>query len=348
MAIRLIVIVGILCSIVVGGALGDIKSIPAGGTIFVGEEMLDISAAGIGPGSQIAWWAPGSSVDETPFDSITVSDPTRFSALSSSFSGREGVWYSTVGKNPVFTIKQPKISIRISDTVSVFDATGKWLPKGHIASFQIETNLHEMRSRPGVSGAPMDIIITSPNGASYSAVSGPLGSFSLTGIPVMSSLYDTGPVWYTGGIESGTYSLRAECTANRINSNNPLEGAGVSSTVTVLIQDINPLISASKEQDREDLLIKPLTFDDINGLDSSQSGKLDSLPSPSPEIFVTPEKTLSIQTEQPTAPQVTPTALITQQNPSPSSTIPEQRPTQATSFPLVGVILSLILVFIRK
>jgi hypothetical protein len=226
------------------GALADINTIPPGGTVYIGEEQVDISGSGIGPGAQIAWWAPGTSLDESPADIITVSDPTRFSTPASSFSGREGIWYVLDGKTPVFKIKQPKIGIRVYDVSSDFDATGKWIPKGDTVSFQIETNLHEMRNRPGATGAPVDIIITTPNGASYSSVSGPAGSFSLTGIPVLSSLHDTGPVWSTGGEGSGTYSFRAECTANRLNSNNP---AGVSETVTALIQGTNPLMPRESE-----------------------------------------------------------------------------------------------------
>lgn len=238
----------------------DIRSVPPGGTVFIGEEQLDISAAGISPGSQIAWWAPGTSLEEVPADIITVSEPARFSAMSSSFSGKEGIWYSLAEKEPVIKIKQPRISIRISDTTSDFDASGKWFPRGHLASFQVETNLYELRSRSGVSGAPVDIIIQSPGGAEYSAVSGPAGSFSLIGIPVSSSQYDTGPVWNTGGTDSGTYSIHAECTANRINSNNGDPGAAVSRTITTLIQDVNPLITDVEKREKENSkALSPLT-----------------------------------------------------------------------------------------
>lgn len=230
----------------------DIKTVPPGGTVFIGEEQLDISASGIGPGGQIAWWAPGTSLVETPADTVTVADPTRFSVFSSSFLGKEGIWYSLSGKTPILKIKQPQLKVRISDTTSDFDATGKWLPRGHLASFQIETNLYELRSRTGVTGAPIDIIIRSPQGGEYTAVSGPAGTFSLTGIPVSSALYDTGGIWNTGGSDSGTYTIRAECTANRLNSNNPDPGAGISETITVLIQDVNPLISGSDTQKKRE------------------------------------------------------------------------------------------------
>lgn len=217
--------------------------VPPGGTVFIGEEQLDISASGVGPGSQIAWWAPGTSVVEAPADVITVSNPSSFSALSSSFSGREGIWYSLADKTPVLKIKQPKLSIRIYDTTSDFDAAGKWIPRGDLASFQIETNLYEIGNRGNSGGVPVDIIIKSPEGSEYSAVSGPSGLFSLTSIPIRSSSYDTGPVWNTGDADIGTYQIHAECTANEVNNNNSDPGAAVSKTISVLIQGTNPLSS---------------------------------------------------------------------------------------------------------
>lgn len=231
--------------------LADIKTVPPGGTVFIGEENLDISGSGVSSGSQIAWWAPGTSLDETPSDTMTVSNPARFSALGATFSGKEGIWYTLATKTPVLKIKQPKLKVKIRDTTSDFDATGKWLPRGHLASFQIESNLYEIRSRGDISGAPVDIIITTPTKSEYSAVSGPSGSNSLKGIPVSSSLYDTGPVWNTGGTDSGTYTIQAKCTANNLDSNSVDPGTGVSEPITVLIQDINPLSKSGRQVEIE-------------------------------------------------------------------------------------------------
>jgi hypothetical protein len=224
----------------------DIRTVPPGGTVFIGEENLDISESGISSGDQLAWWAPGTSLMETPTDTVTVTSPAHFSAPGSSFLEKEGIWYSLREKTPVLKIKQPKLRVKISDTTSDFDATGKWLPRGHLASFQIESNLYELRTRAGVPGGPVDIRITSPEKSDYSAVSGPQGSFSLTGIPVTSALYDTGPVWNTGGLDSGTYTIQAKGTANELDSNSAAPGTGVSEPITVLIQDINPLSGSGR------------------------------------------------------------------------------------------------------
>jgi|GEM_PF-798741 len=313
----------ILILALVPWTLADIRTVPPGGTVFIGEENLDISGSGVSPGSQLAWWAPGTSLDETPADTVTVSSPTSFSALSASFSGREGIWYSLAGKTPVMKIKKPKIRVKITDTTSDFDATGKWLPRGHLASFQIESNLYELRSRGGLTGAPVDIIIISPEKTEYSAVSGPSGSFSLTGIPVSSALYDTGPVWNTGGIEAGTYTIQAKCTANELDSNSADPGTGVSEIVTVLIQDINPLSGSGKQVEIE------AGSDQRADTGSDTTGTGEQKVTQTPTVKKTPVQTLASGAPVPVHTS-TSTAAI-----SPAGTIPATLP--PTPVPVVSM-----------
>lgn len=222
---------------------GDITTIRPGGTVFLGEEGLDITASGIGDGDQIGWWAPGSMISSEPTDVVTISSPDSFYVSPSSFSGKEGLWYTWPGKNPVFNVKTPQISVRVYDEGSDFDATGKWIPRGDSVSFRISSNVYEANSRGGTTGQT-DIVLTSPEGARYSSVSGPSGQFSLEGIPLTSSLTSTGPVWNTGGVTVGTWTVRAELSMNHIKDNLPDIGEGISDTVEVLIQNGNPLIKS--------------------------------------------------------------------------------------------------------
>ena len=310
---RIVLCIIFMALVGICGVQADIRTVPPGGTIFVGEEQLDISGSGIGPGTQIAWWAPGTSTLDTPADVVTVSDPSRFSALASSFSNREGLWYSLADRTPVLKIKEPRLSLRISDTTSDFDATGAWFPRGHLASFQIETNLYEIGNRGGVPGVPVDLFITTPGGSDYSAVSGPSGSFSLTGIQVTSAYYDTGPVWNTAEADSGTYSIRAECPANRINNNNPTPGAGVSAPVTVLIQGTNPLSgrSGSDVTITRDSPGPEETWKDPGLLPQA------AIPSPTPAPSVT----------TPTPPTLPPSPAPTTSSPLPTATpLPPETP----------------------
>jgi len=233
-------LVGVLCTCQVHA---DLKTIGPGGTVFLGEEGLDISATGVMDGGQIGWWAPGSSRSSDPTELMTVSSPDSFYVSPSAFSGKEGLWYSWPEGSPIFQVKRPQVSVRAYDETADFDATGKWVPRGDAVSFRISSNVYEANSRGGPDGQ-VDIVLTSPEGAKYSSVSGPSGSFSLSGIPLTSSLTSTGPVWSTGGVTVGTWKVQAELSMNRIKDNMPETGAGISAPVDILIQNVNPLIKS--------------------------------------------------------------------------------------------------------
>lgn len=243
MLARTTIISFILIMIVAGVAVGDGKQIPPGGTVFLGEEGIDISASGIEPGGQIGWWAPGSQRSSAPTELISVSSPQNFYVSPTQFSGKEGLWYAWPEGEPVFLVKRPSIKVRIYDESSDFDATGKWLPRGDTASFRIESNVYEASSR-GLTKGAVDIRLFSPQGGEYSSVSGPSGSFSLSGIPLTSPLTNTGPVWSTGGVTTGTWKIIGEISLNGIKNNFGEPGAGVSEPIEVLIQNVNPLITS--------------------------------------------------------------------------------------------------------
>lgn len=243
MLVRTIIISLILILFIAGAVVGDGKQVPPGGTVFLGEEGIDISASGIDQGGQIGWWAPGSQRSSAPTELISVSSPQNFYVSPSQFSGKEGLWYTWPEGNPVFIVKKPSIKVKIYDESSDFDATGKWLPRGDTASFRIESNVYEASSR-GLTKGSVDIRLFSPQGGEYSSVSGPSGSFSLTGISLTSPLTSTGPVWNTGGVTTGTWRIIGEITLNGIKNNLAEPGAGVSEPVEVLIQNVNPLITS--------------------------------------------------------------------------------------------------------
>jgi hypothetical protein len=131
----------------------------------------------------------------------------------------------------------------VYDEASDFDATGKWIPRGDSVSFRISSNVYEANSRGGSSGQ-VDIVLVSPQGSRYSTVSGPSGAYSLEAIPLTSSLTSTGPVWNTGGVDIGTWTVHAELSMNRIKDNLPDIGEGISAPVEVQIQNVNPLIKS--------------------------------------------------------------------------------------------------------
>lgn len=211
---------------------GEISKIPSEGTVFVGEEGIDISACGIADGTQIAWWAPGSSRSREPTLTETVPSAHSYYIMPTTFNDATGRWYTYPDRNPAFTVTQPSLTLQVWDTVSDFDATNKWFPKGHTAAFRIISNLAPMSARG--SGAPVTIKIQTPSGAELTAVNG----FSLIDIPMTQQIYFSSGVWNTGSYESGTYMLWAEIQANSLADNNP---QAVSEKITITLQGTNPL-----------------------------------------------------------------------------------------------------------
>ncbi|PWR69762.1 hypothetical protein DLD82_17035 [Methanospirillum stamsii] len=322
--------------------IGELTSIRAGGTVFLGEEGLDITASGVVDGDRIGWWAPGSSVTSEPTDVVTISSPDSFYVSPSTFSGKEGLWYTWPGKIPVFQVKQPKISIRVYDETADFDGTGKWIPRGDAISFRISSNVFEANSRGGSSGQA-DVVLMSPEGAKYSSVSGPSGSFSLEGIPLTSSLTNTGPVWSTGGVDTGTWTVRAELSMNRIKDNLPDIGEGVSETMEVLIQNVNPLIKSDVAIEIGDSADTKLPVKEVTRVIT-----------PLPTITVIPKTPLPTvqKTEQTPVPVTTmPNTTIPAATPVPSeeppvttSPLPETTQSPIGFLPILGGILFMILV----
>lgn len=240
-----ILLIGIL---LLGGGVASaaINTIPRGGDVFVGEQGLDISATGVTSGAQIGYFGTGGNVQSaSPTATVTVPDAGNFYCAPADFSGMTGPWFSMPGRTLVFYVKEPQLTVRVIDISLDFEVAGSssWLPKGDIAGFRIDNNLNTMTAR-GVTGAPVTIRIVSPDGTDYSSVPiGGGGFFSLVDIPVSSSTYSTGGVWYTGGVQSGTYKVWAECNANGMKDNYGQVGKAVSETKNILIQSVNPGIA---------------------------------------------------------------------------------------------------------
>ncbi len=226
----------------------DISTIPERGTVYIGEEGLDITACGVFQGDTIGWWSEGRQTTNEPSDLITISDPTSFYISPILFTDKTGPWYSYPDAQLAFYVKEPKLAIRVMDSTADFDATGKWVPTGQTIGFRLENNLYDMINRPGVDGAPFDISIITPDGLEYSSVDG----YRLNAILVDSSPYETGGVWNTAGQEAGYYAIQAKCTANQMDENNKKPGAACSEIVQVQIQSVNPLI---KDFSRPDEMI---------------------------------------------------------------------------------------------
>jgi len=227
-------------------------TITQGGTVFLGEQGLDVSAA-VGSDSAIGWWASGAAIATTsPEAQVVVTTPTNFDITPSAFGSYTGTWYrlNAQGKadGQAFVVTDPYLNLRVMDTTVSVDVTNnKWVYRGDQVSFRVETNLNPIFSRGGASDG-ITIKVQAPDGGTYSALIDSSGTaHSIENLAVTSSTYETGPIWDTGNsmYPSGSYSIWAECNVNRMKDNYEVTGKTVSSQISMLDQEQNPLISVS-------------------------------------------------------------------------------------------------------
>lgn len=199
-----------------------ITGVPSGGTVFIGEQGLDITATGVTPGAQIARFGAGGNVQtDAPSDLVTVTDPASFFVSPAQFGGGTGAWYTYPGRRLAFIVKEPSLQLRV-----INGRTGREVGSGAVAGdplgFRIETDLYAMAQRPGVAGAPITIHIRDPTGAEFTSLTNAAGgTTSLVNIPVNTSVYETGPVWAadTPQYRAGSYEVWADCNANGMKDN---------------------------------------------------------------------------------------------------------------------------------
>lgn len=218
-AVLVLLVLAALVAHPVSAALADV---PSGGTVFIGEEGLNIAATNVTAGSQLARFGAGGNVQvDAPSDLVTVSDPTSFFVSPAQFSGKEGAWYTFPGRQLAFIVKEPTIQLRVINGRTGRDI-GSGAVEGDPLGFRIESNLYAMAARPGVAGAPVTIHVRDPTGAEFTSLRDEAGATtSLENVPVNTSVFETGPVWAAGPPQyrAGTYEVWADCNANRMRDN---------------------------------------------------------------------------------------------------------------------------------
>jgi len=246
MVFALIFILGASVLIYPVAAASAISTIQRGNTVFIGEQGLDITAAMDGD-TILGWWASGST-STNPDYTIPLSATGSFTVSSSDFASRTGNWYHMPSldkaNGTAFSVADPTLGLRVWDTTVNVDVTDKWVSTDDDLQFQIDTNLVQMTQR-GVT-VPVTIKVQSPNGAILSSLidkdgkSTSIDPYQLTSTPMY-----TGSIWSTKNRDTyppGTYSIWVECNVNSMKDNYGLTGKTISSTVSLLNQDRNPLI----------------------------------------------------------------------------------------------------------
>jgi len=242
-----------VCIIMHAGAAG-LNSIPLGGTVYLGEEGLDITAA-TDFKNQIAWFPStaqsGSLNPEKVIDIGSVKQTFYVNPVD--FASRNGNWYQwpspdgTTGTAVLaFRVVDPYLALKIEDTTVNVDVTGKWAPRGDELKFRIESNLGEMTGRD-IAGAPVTIKVQTPEGAVLSALADKTGKYHSLDITVSKSPELTVWAWDTGNAAyaPGGYTIWAECNANHMKDNYNQVGKTVSAQPNLQMQEENPAISVS-------------------------------------------------------------------------------------------------------
>jgi hypothetical protein len=219
------------------GAL--INTVPTGGTVFIGEQGLDVSGPVGGAATQIGWWASGASIaSSSPDATVSVSNPTNFYVSPNEFTSRTGSWYALPAKTFAFNVAVPQLDIKVEDTTINLDVTDKWVPTDDELQFKINTNMIPIYQRGG--GNPITIKVQSPDGAIYTSLVNNGGSTIIVDYQVTSTPQSTGPIWGTANRATyppGTYIVWAESSVN-----SPSAPLITSQKGSLLIQDQNPLI----------------------------------------------------------------------------------------------------------
>lgn len=240
-----------------------IHEIPAGGTVFIGEERLDITACGVVSGDTLGWFEGGRSpATDNPVITTTVSDAASFYISPQTFTGRTGTWYIIGSGTPAFMVAEPTLGVRIYDVAyGGRDRTGLWVPMDYELQFRIETNLNVMSQRPGVAGAPIEIRVTRQDGVEYSSLTNRAGASTPLLFAVDRNPYMTGPVWHPdAGYSRGVYDFYAFCNANGMKDNYEIVGKTITErsetislsrettpTPTQTIPEVTPTTSPTPE-----------------------------------------------------------------------------------------------------
>ena len=207
-------------------ANNDLKRVRQEGTVFIGEEGLNISEAlvsanaaavpAISPnGTVIGWWAWEADIFVTPPTKTLdlAGRETSFKVSPAEFVGYTGTWYllnSSNGKAatdshgnpiPLFLVTDPSLDIRIWDLDVNADITGKSVPQGERLTFRIDTNMYpafDSRYRPDISGSTpgtITLIVKNEEGARYTY----LYQNNTTAISLLDQRVDRQPYFWGGG-----------------------------------------------------------------------------------------------------------------------------------------------------
>ena len=318
------------------GAYALDSKIPKEGTVFVGENDIDISECNVRAGDEIAFWSSGSP-EGTPDSRAKVMDARHFFVDPAFFSGKTGTWYGLINKKPVFKVEDPWIQMDVVE--QGIDHEPEWIKKGNLVSFKISSNMYLLNERPGSAGVPVRLNLTGPNETTFTTLQSPTGTYNLEKIFVYYSPFDTGAVWETRDDEKypeGEYTAWATIEVNDIAEKNSGDGVTTSLQTTFLLSKTKP--EKEKESEKDDSDKKSGTDNEDTESDSSEKETDTPTPTPTPTPTETPVPELTLDI----APIVTQSSIEVTAKPTkpPLPSPPKDKPS-AQKQPL-GVLVSVL------
>ncbi len=237
-----------------------INVVPAGGTVFRGEEGLNI-AAGMPAAGTLVWFSPGSTPGvDAPSKTVTVANPANFYVDPSM---ETGAWYDNAGGfiAAAILVADPSIDIQIRNAANDI-VNDKTVIRGEVLNFRIVSNLDAFTARGVGVAAPSRIRVTDPNGNVYTSLingAGTLVDLSAGTAPLYNpnTLINANPFPVAGGIgvwdtdravyARGTYVVKVDTNANKMNDNYDVVGKTVSKSYSLTIADDDLVITSNKD-----------------------------------------------------------------------------------------------------
>jgi PGF-CTERM protein len=199
------------------------QTVPAGATIFIGEEDIDISAA-VPNGESVGYWASAASRVGTPATkTVPITGASNYTVTYADYGigGDIGEWYRIVNGNGTtlaFRVANPSLDLTIWDATISADVTGKSVTKGENLQFGIVTNQYAALTTgrtpvynlsgnlATLSDGYIDIRVKTESGGVLtqlytSAAPAATGAARLTSINVTTQPYRWGT---TAGLDAGT------------------------------------------------------------------------------------------------------------------------------------------------
>ena len=227
----------ILLVLVTYGSAGSLQTIPAGGTVFIGEQGLNVSA-GIPAGTLISWY-PASQQPGTVQASAnyTVSDPVNFNVNPETFRDNQGKWYIGNTTTIAFIVADPTLDLKIFDQQTQTEVSGQTIAPGDYINFRIDSNFNVIPKQRNTTDGFLAISVRNSGGTYYSQ----LKQDNNTTLALVPLSVNSTPFWWVPGT-SGNYGWNTG--AKLQNGDNFYTDGSYSVSV-----DLTPLNSIRKNYD---------------------------------------------------------------------------------------------------